>query len=354
MGNSSSSDLKTKAANLKSPRKRFLGKRLKFKGRGSLTDITTDKDAQGHDEALDPQCIELLDSDEQVHGGCSDVETDENRQSGSNSMPGGGESNNTAEGRPATASVQCVSDDSNGNREQCDTTGVYNRQPSSCENTYATNKDSVVYFDSSSDEFKQTVHAGDVQVHVDERTTASVDRDRNNHVVSRVQLQNQANHETSDQCCVNRKTDPVEICIKVDTETDRNAPPEDADDDVTEDITNTSYTDPLVTTPYFSPDEEFENNIFDSDPKLNEMDVKLAKETDGGQIKKDICSFPEKEMLKPSPSSFTVTKHRKVELPPTTFSTPIPNTIESKGNLIENYNVCFLGIISTCQISLNH
>ncbi|XP_065207335.1 formin-2-like [Planococcus citri] len=336
MGNSNSSEVKAKASNLKSPRKRFLGKRLKFKGRGSLTDITTDKDAQGH-EALDPQSIELVDSDEQVHDGRSDVETEENPQPGQSGsiMPGGGECNNTAE----EWSAKHASNDSSGDREQCCAAGVLSQRPnSSCENIYA-NNDSVVCYDNNiSDNFKQTVHVGDVQVHIDDHSTQSFDPDRSQ---LQTQLENQANHETSDQDHqpdVNGKYECVGICIKVDdaTETHQNAtPPEDnPDDDVTEDITNTSYTDPLVTTPYFSPDEEFENNIFDSDPKLNEtMDVKVAKETDiGAQIKnKDICSFNDKEMLKPSPGSFTVTKHKKVELSPTTFSTPIPNTIESKG-----------------------
>lgn len=311
MGNSNSADVKSK--NLKSPRKRFLkGKRLKFKGRGSFTDIT-DKD-QGQ-EVLDPQCIELVD-DEQVHSGCSDVKTEENPQSGSLHAEHGGEYA-TEERSVSAKCVEGVRSDDSGDREQCINviTQAINYGDKCAQ------EDTIEYFDNSSDDYKETsVHVGHIQVHVGDRESVKN--------VNKDQLPETTNHETSESV-INQGEKYAEIRIEIDADKDDNQ-----DDDVTEDLTNTSYTDPLITTPYFSPDEEFDN-IFDSNPKLNEMEKNkeavcdIQTDTDLPAKKN---SFPDKDMLKPSASSFTVIKHKKVELSPTTFPSPKSNT-ESKGKL---------------------
>lgn len=128
------------------------------------------------------------------------------------------------------------------------------------------------------------------------------------------------------------------------------ARPENANEDVTDDISNTFFTDSVLTTPYYSPDEDFDN-IFDSNPKLDEsIDINskmnIKENTSVPRISsakiKDEISVNEKEILKPANNSFTVVKHKKVELSPTTFQSH-KTCVEGKGKslLLVKFMVMF-------------
>lgn len=110
----------------------------------------------------------------------------------------------------------------------------------------------------------------------------------------------------------------------------------DKKDDLSEEYSNTSYTDPLVTTPYYSPDEEIEK-VFETDSSTEDMEMKskgtLFKEdipmgnTSPIKLKNDMI---EKELLKTTSNSFIVIKHKKVELSPATFQSQKTNDTKGK------------------------
>lgn len=90
-----------------------------------------------------------------------------------------------------------------------------------------------------------------------------------------------------------------------------------------------SYTDPLVTTPYFSPDEA--DDFSESTDRCINMESGMQTAAELFPFKDD-RDFLRKDASKSTTNSFTVVKHKKVELAPTTFVAP-RNNDNSKGNL---------------------
>ncbi len=96
----------------------------------------------------------------------------------------------------------------------------------------------------------------------------------------------------------------------------------------------TSFSDTLVTTPYFSPNEELNSSCFDSktDQDVDKKDSFIVgMDPKSSTVPKDVQSpyassvkddfgVSDKELVKPN--SFTLIKHKKVELSPTTFQSP--------------------------------
>lgn len=124
----------------------------------------------------------------------------------------------------------------------------------------------------------------------------------------------------------------------------------DKKNDLSEEYSNTSYTDPLVTTPYYSPDEEIEN-VFETDSSAEDMDMKskgtLLKEdipmgnTSPIKLKNDMI---EKELLKTTSNNFIVIKHKKVELPPATFQSQKTNDTKGKLDCLDEILWKLLGL----------
>lgn len=95
--------------------------------------------------------------------------------------------------------------------------------------------------------------------------------------------------------------------------------------------------DPLFTasatsvTPYYSPEEEL-NVIFDFDMEAKTKIVSTSESSSSASTNgKEISTPNDKEVLT-KPNSFTVVKHKKVELSPTTFSTQKTSAVDGKGN----------------------
>lgn len=96
--------------------------------------------------------------------------------------------------------------------------------------------------------------------------------------------------------------------------------------------------DPLFTasatsvTPYYSPEEEF-NVIFDFDMEAKTKIVTTSGSSSSASINGKENSVPNDREVIPKPNSFTVVKHKKVELSPTSFSTQKTSVADGKGNL---------------------
>lgn len=96
--------------------------------------------------------------------------------------------------------------------------------------------------------------------------------------------------------------------------------------------------DPLFTasatsvTPYYSPEEEL-NVIFGFDMEAKTKMVTMSESSSSASTNGKENSTPNDREVVSKPNSFTVVKHKKVELSPTTFSTQKTSAADGKGNL---------------------
>lgn len=366
MGNSNSADTpRLRSSNLKSPRKRFLkGKKFRLRGRveEEFTDLgeppvrmhsaASDAGGSGGGDKFqtetDPQFVVELDDDmlEQIVT-TNEVETW--LESGSLEVATAAAAAPEDDGGDGSAIAVVHTDEtlvSEANNELEEKTRTLPHPLIGEEIKCAADQNTVVILSNIVGGVSNV--RAESAIHTEEQG----DRDSNAIVISRVEI-----NDTSDVGGVAAASTSSEIQITVDADHSASCnecKENTTDEDVTEDLSNTEYTDPLitnVTTPYFSPDEEFENNIFD-DPdivaaaKLNFMEkqeTRLPTEKIIEQVEHELSSAMkskqnvtmEKDLLKPSPSSFTVVKHKKVELSPTTFpsSTAKAAAIENKGTV---------------------